>query len=144
MPASWLGLKPSWAPEKTPCNQCGGTGEVDFIECDCCGARSNLTRNGKAVTVDCEGCDGKGSKYNDEALKVCAEPKMHLMGRYVAILRRHGVTTVKVFNSKQPVAFEGDGFSGLLMPMVAATAEENLQRQASGSPPPIQMHPNLS
>ena len=89
---------PDGIPGTVPCEECRGT---------------------KVSTYDaefpCYDCEGTGEWNNSD--RVAVGP-VYLMACYVALLRRHGVTTIRLpINPEHPVRFDGDGFSGLLQPM---------------------------
>jgi hypothetical protein len=71
--------------------------------------------------------EDNGRNLNLEGVRIHENPKIYLASHYIAMLRRHGVNTVKVYMSPDgspvPVSFEGPGFEGRLMPMTRTTTD---------------------
>jgi hypothetical protein len=125
---------PQWEAQYEPCDECDGSGgsKEQCKECDGHGVYECPTCERDGYT--CHGCWGK--KYVDSpAGTVCAEctgtgkvikqiaiqvGSSYINSRYAAILKRHGVTHVRINLAKPKDAaiyFEGQGFVGLVMPM---------------------------
>ncbi len=116
------------AVESVPCDECAGSGLTDRLTCEYCENVFDIRFRGKPVLVDCPECDGLGTVPNTAAVKVCDAPRVYLMARYVALLRRHGVESAEVRDGK-PATFSGPGFEGWLMPMNTESVEEKLVNQ---------------
>ncbi len=91
---------------KVDCGNCGGSGGCDCVNCD--------------VRHKCGACDGIGKLSESNANDIVRVRKKAFAVKYIAILRKHGVT--EIFPPRTPIVarlwrFSIGNVSGVVMPM---------------------------
>jgi hypothetical protein len=98
----------------------------EFEPCSLCDGLDNFR---------CPDCHGEGRVLAEHGVPIHDDPEIRLAAHYVAMLRRHGVSTVNVFVSpdgtSQQVEFEGPDFEGCLMPVADDDDDDQPKEKAS-------------
>jgi hypothetical protein len=85
-------------------------------------AYESLMKCGCSRRTRCGRCDDGETPIYRSVQILGHEPPIHYGAWYLAILARHGVTSLRIAEGRDcyrcPALFDGDGFDGLLMPIV--------------------------